>query len=154
EFARTKSPPELSYSKYLLRRFRSKSSQKIQPRPGLSHSLTTAPEPAVRVDAPTTTVARALLPSTEAVMVAVPIPRAVTSPLELTVAIEVLLLDQLKVLPLSVEPLELRATAESCRVPPTWSSVEDGLTVTVATTWEASIAVARKTAKRSFSPVV
>src|SRR5205823_3218094 len=74
-----------------------------------------------------------LCPSLVAVIVAVPATLPVTSPLELTVATEVLLLDQLTVRPDSGLPLASLGVAVSCTVEPTDTVAEGGATATEAT---------------------
>lgn len=77
-------------------------------------------------------------PSAVAVMVAVPRPAAVTSPVLSTVAIELSLDNQVTVRPLSVVPLPFFAVAVSCSVVGVTTPVNEteesaGVTVTVAT---------------------
>src|SRR5437867_2629943 len=74
-----------------------------------------------------------LCPSLVAVMVAEPTVTPVTRPLELTVATEVLLLDQLTVRPDSGLPLASLGVAVSCTVEPTDTVAEAGATLTEAT---------------------
>src|ERR1041385_494002 len=74
-----------------------------------------------------------LFPSLVAVMVAVPATFPVTSPLELTVATDVLLLAQVTLRPLSGLPFESFGVAVSCTVPPTWTDAAAGATLTDAT---------------------
>src|SRR5437660_12460848 len=74
-----------------------------------------------------------LCPSLVAVMVAVPAPTPVTSPLPFTRATAVLLLDQVTTRPLSGFPLASFGVAVSCTVAPCCTLAGDGLTVTDAT---------------------
>src|SRR6266581_3318290 len=74
-----------------------------------------------------------LCPSLVAVIVAEPATTPLTSPLELTVATEVLLLDQLIVRPVSGLPLTSFGVAVSCSVWPAGTLAGAGLTVTDAT---------------------
>src|SRR2546428_57365 len=74
-----------------------------------------------------------LCPSLVAVMVAEPTVTPVTRPLELTVATEVLLLDQVTVRPDSGFPFASLGVARSCTVCPTWIAAVAGLTLTEAT---------------------
>jgi hypothetical protein len=71
-------------------------------------------------------------PSLVAVIVAVPTPTAVARPLASTVA-AALSDDQVTARPLSVAPVESLVTALNCRVFPTTTLADDGLTETVAT---------------------
>ena len=71
-------------------------------------------------------------PPAVAVMVAVPLPVAVTSPDPSTVATEVALLDQATAAPAIARPFWSRTSAESCTVAPKAASwVVAGVTVTV-----------------------
>ena len=81
----------------------------------------------------TVTVAEPTLPSLVAVMVAEPAALPVTSPLVLTVAIVVLLLDQVMGRPGNGLPFPSAAVAVSRTVCPACTEAEDGLTLTVAT---------------------
>src|SRR6266498_3603792 len=83
--------------------------------------------------AATVTAALPLCPSLVAVIVAEPAVRPVTSPLELTVAIEPLLLCQLTARPESALPLASFGVAVSCTVCPTRMLAVAGLTATDAT---------------------
>ncbi len=84
----------------------------------------------------TVTPALPLFPSLVAVMVAEPAAFPVTSPLELTVATEVLLLAQLTTRPERALPLASFGVAVSCTVCPTSMLAVAGLTATEATgTW-------------------
>src|SRR5438874_10983536 len=74
-----------------------------------------------------------LCPSLVAVIVAVPAPTPVTSPLPFTRATAVLLLDQVTTRPLSGFPLASFGVAVSCTVAPCCTLAGDGLTVTEAT---------------------
>src|SRR2546422_955903 len=74
-----------------------------------------------------------LCPSLVAVIVAVPATFPVTSPLELTVATEVLLLAHVTVRPDSGFPVASLGVATSCTVCPTWIAAVAGLTLTEAT---------------------
>src|ERR1041384_3775229 len=74
-----------------------------------------------------------LLPALVAVIVAEPTATAVTRPLLFTVAIAVLLLDQVTTRPVSVLPAASFVTADSCWVVPTLTLADAGLTVTDAT---------------------
>src|SRR6266480_6741694 len=74
-----------------------------------------------------------LCPSLVAVIVAVPAPTPVTSPLPFTRATAVLLLDQVTTRPLSGFPLASFGVAVSCTVAPCCTLAGDGLTVTDAT---------------------
>src|SRR5213082_1409176 len=74
-----------------------------------------------------------LCPSLVAVIVAVPAPTPVTSPLPFTRATAVLLLDQVTTRPLSGFPLASFGVAVSCTVAPCCTLAGDGLTVTAAT---------------------
>src|SRR5438094_4656911 len=74
-----------------------------------------------------------LCPSLVAVIVAVPAPTPVTSPLPFTRATAVLLLDQVTTRPLSGFPLASFGIAVSCTVAPCCTLAGDGLTVTAAT---------------------
>ena len=74
-----------------------------------------------------------LLPSLEAVIVALPAVTAVTNPVAETVATAVLLELQLMTRPVSTALLASRVTADSCAVPPIWSVELAGDTVTDAT---------------------
>jgi hypothetical protein len=74
-----------------------------------------------------------LLPSLVAVIVADPAATAVTRPLDETRAIEVLELDHVTVLPVSVTPLASFVVAVSCTVCPTFTLAVGGETLTVAT---------------------
>src|SRR2546426_10743413 len=74
-----------------------------------------------------------LCPSLVAVMVAEPTVTPVTRPLELTVATEVLLLDQLTVRPDSGFPFASFGVAASWTVFPTCIAAEAGVTLTEAT---------------------
>src|SRR5437763_1191545 len=74
-----------------------------------------------------------LCPSLVAVIVAVPAPTPVTSPLPFTRATAVLLLDQVTTRPLSGFPLASFGVAVSCTVAPCSTLAGDGLTVTEAT---------------------
>jgi len=74
-----------------------------------------------------------LCPSLVAVIVAEPTAAPLTRPLALTVATDVLLLDQLTVRPDSGLPLASFGVAVSCTVDPTCTVAEGGATVTVAT---------------------
>ena len=74
-----------------------------------------------------------LLPSDVAVMVAEPVATPLTSPLELTVATEELLLPQVMVRPVSVLPPASFGVAVSCSVWLTNTVADGGLTLTVAT---------------------
>src|SRR5207253_2409923 len=73
------------------------------------------------------------LPSLVAVIVAEPAATPVTSPLPLTVATPVLLLDQVTTRPDNGVPFASFGVAVSCSVSPTVTVAGDGLTVTVAT---------------------
>src|SRR6266849_2577378 len=81
----------------------------------------------------TVTVAVPLCPSLVAVIVTEPAVTPATSPLELTVATEVLLLDQLTVRPDNGAPFASRGVAVSCTVPLTWTEAAAGATLTEAT---------------------
>src|SRR6266550_5358692 len=74
-----------------------------------------------------------LCPSLVAVMVAEPATFPVTSPLVLTVATAVLLLDHVIVRPDSGLPFASFGVAVSCTVLPSFTLAGDGLTVTEAT---------------------
>jgi hypothetical protein len=81
----------------------------------------------------TLTVAEPVFPSLVAVMIAVPAPVAVTSPLDDTVATFGALEAHVIVRPPSVLPEASFATAESAIAPPTVRDVVPGVTVTLAT---------------------
>src|SRR5690606_1053084 len=81
----------------------------------------------------TVTVACPVLPSLVAVIVAVPGAMPRTSPLDVTVATDVLELDHVMVRPLSALPFWSLGVAVSWSVPPTWIVPDEGETVTVAT---------------------
>src|SRR5437773_820937 len=74
-----------------------------------------------------------LCPSLVAVIVAAPVATAVTSPVEFTLAVAVLLLDQLMVRPESGLPFASFGVAVSCTVCPTCTLADAGLTATDAT---------------------
>src|SRR5207237_655083 len=74
-----------------------------------------------------------LWPSLVAVIVADPATTPVTNPLALTVAAEVLLLDQVIDRPVRVLPLASFNVAVSCRVWPSFTVADAGASVTVAT---------------------
>src|ERR687888_1744553 len=90
----------------------------------------------------TVTLAVPFLPSLVAVIVAVPAATPVTSPLELTVATEMLLLDQVTVRPVRALPAESFGVAASCVVPATVMLAVAGLTVTDATGTGVTVTVA------------
>src|SRR5712691_6356891 len=75
----------------------------------------------------------ALLPSLVAVIVADPAAWPVTRPPLVTVATDVLLLDQATTRPMSVLPAASLVTAESCCVAPTAMVADVGVTATEAT---------------------
>src|SRR5919197_1324620 len=91
-------------------------------------STTALPEGALTV-----TAAVPLWPSLVAVIVAVPAPCPVTSPLPLTVATPALSLDQTIARPASGAPLASRGVAVSCAEPFTWRFSVAGLTSTDVT---------------------
>src|SRR5438093_13096111 len=74
-----------------------------------------------------------VLPSLVALIVAEPIVTPETSPEPLTVATEVLLLDQVTARPESAVPFASFSVAVSCTVWPCWIEAVGGLTDTVAT---------------------
>src|SRR3989442_1416844 len=123
---RTKLPPALSYSKYWLSRFCSKSSHQIQPGCGVAHSG--APDGAVTV-----TLAEPLLPSLVAVITAGPALSPLTSPFPSTVAATALSEVQSTVRPLNTLPFASRRVAVSCTVCPTATLAVAGVTVTDST---------------------
>src|SRR6266566_1243664 len=82
-----------------------------------------------------------LFPSLVAVMVAEPVALPVTSPLEITVAAVVLLLDQAIARPVRTFPAESFVVALSCFVAPTNRLAVAGLTVTEATGTSATATV-------------
>src|SRR2546422_88740 len=90
----------------------------------------------------TVTVALPLCPSLVAVIVAEPAAAPVTTPLELTVATEVLLLDQDTARPDSGVPFASFGVAVSCTVPPTKTDAVAGLTLTDATATLATVMLA------------
>src|SRR6266498_1021208 len=90
----------------------------------------------------TVSAALPLCPSLVAVIVAEPAVRPVTSPLELTVAIEPLLLCQLTTRPERVLPLASFGVAVSCCVCPTRRLAVAGLTATEATVTGATVTAA------------
>src|SRR6266513_1581451 len=81
----------------------------------------------------TVMVALVLFPSLAAVTVVAPAVTPVTRPLLLTVATDVLPLDQTTTRPVSRPPAESLTTAKTCWVPPTRTLADAGLTVTEAT---------------------
>jgi hypothetical protein len=81
----------------------------------------------------TVTLAVPVCPSLDAVMVTVPALAPVTKPLELTVAIAVLELDQETARPVNTLPLASRVLADNCTVPPNWRFAVAGDTDTDAT---------------------
>src|SRR5947199_83486 len=87
-------------------------------------------------------VAVPLFPSLVAVMVAPPAAWPVTSPLPLTVAIDVLLLTHVTTRPVSVLPAASLVTAESCWMPPAVMVAAAGVTATDATGTSVTVAVA------------
>jgi len=90
----------------------------------------------------TVTVAVPLCPSLVAVIVTEPAVTPATSPLELTVATEVLLLDQLTARPDSGVPFASFGVAVSCTVPFTRIEAAGGLTLTDATGTFATVMLA------------
>src|SRR6266516_3836390 len=74
-----------------------------------------------------------LCPSLVAEIVAAPVATAVTSPVEFTLAVAVLLLDQLMVRPESGLPFASFGVAVSCTVCPTCTLADAGLTATLLT---------------------
>jgi hypothetical protein len=100
--------------------------------PACAVSVTLVADAAMAGAASTVMVAEAFLPSAVAVMVAVPAATAVTSPVPDTLALVVSELVQVTCRPLSALPEASRATAASCRVPPTWSVAVSGVTTSVA----------------------
>jgi hypothetical protein len=74
-----------------------------------------------------------LCPSLVAVIVADPAATPLTKPLALTVAAELLLLDQVMDRPVSTLPLASFSVAVSCCVAPSFTVADAGLSVTVAT---------------------
>src|SRR2546422_1750695 len=90
----------------------------------------------------TVTVALPLCPSLVAVIVAEPAAAPVTTPLVLTVATEVLLLDQDTARPDSGVPFASFGVAVSCTVPPTKTDAVAGLTLTDATATFATVMLA------------
>src|SRR5919197_5984390 len=100
-------------------------------------STTALPEGALTV-----TAAVPLWPSLVAVIVAVPAPCPVTSPLPLTVATAALSLDQTIARPASGAPLASRGVAVRPIVWPTTIAADDGVTVTDATGVLATVTVA------------
>src|SRR6266498_5164468 len=104
---------------------------------GLTATEATGTGAAVTVSA-----ALPLCPSLVAVIVAEPAVRPVTSPLELTVAIEPLLLCQLTTRPERVLPLASFGVAVSCCVCPTRRLAVAGLTATEATVTGATVTAA------------
>src|SRR5436190_499229 len=95
--------------------------------------MNTCPNCDPPVDAVTVMLALPLCPSLVAVIVAEPATLPVTSPLALTVATAVLLLDHAIVRPDSGFPLASFGVAVSCTVLPSFTLAGDGLTVTEAT---------------------
>ena len=81
----------------------------------------------------TVTLEEALRPSLAAVTVVEPAATPVTSPLAVTVATPVLLLDQVTVLPVSTAPVESRVVAVSCTVCVGSTLADAGLTLIEAT---------------------
>ena len=81
----------------------------------------------------TVTLEEALRPSLAAVIVVEPAATPVTSPLAVTVATPVLLLDQVTVLPVSTAPVESRVVAVSCTVCVGSTLADAGLTLIEAT---------------------
>src|SRR6266568_3210101 len=100
-----------------------------------SFTLADAGATATEATATCTTVILAvpLCPSVVAVIVAAPVATAVTSPVEFTLAVAVLLLDQLMVRPESGLPFASFGVAVSCTVCPTCTLADAGLTATDAT---------------------
>src|SRR3989454_874371 len=90
----------------------------------------------------TVTVALPLCPSLVAVIVAAPAAAPVTTPLELTVATEVLLLDQDTARPDSGAPFASLGVATSCTAPFTCNDAVAGLTLTDATATFATVTLA------------
>src|SRR3989454_12567197 len=90
----------------------------------------------------TVTVALPLCPSLVAVIVAAPAAAPVTTPLELTVATEVLLLDQDTARPDSGVPFASFGVATSCTAPFTCNDAVAGLTLTDATGTFATVMLA------------
>jgi hypothetical protein len=84
----------------------------------------------------------ALFPSLNAVIVALPDVTAVTSPVDDTVATEVLFEDHVTSLPVSALFPASRMSGDSCRVPPTTTLAADGATVTDATGIGVTVTVA------------
>src|SRR5690242_324815 len=107
---RTNPPDELSYSKYLLVRSCSKSSQKIQAACGVAHSLTTGP-PDVAV---TVRPADPDFPSLVAVIWVDPAANAVTAPVDETEATDAVVEDQVIVRPVRVLPPASFSVAVAC----------------------------------------
>src|SRR5688500_20348573 len=91
---------------------------------------------------PTVTVADPLTPSLDAVIVAVPLPTPVTTPLEVTVAIEVLLLVHPTMRPFKVFPAPSIVVAVNVTLWPTIVDAVDGVTDTLTTGTERTVTVA------------
>src|SRR2546421_5170979 len=89
----------------------------------------------------TVPVAVLLLPPLVAVIVAVPAPTPVTSPVAVTLATPALLLVHVTARPVRARPNESFGVALSCTVPPTGTLAVAGLTLTVATGRAAAAAV-------------
>jgi hypothetical protein len=91
---------------------------------------------------PTVTVADPLTPSLDAVIVAVPLPTPVTTPLEVTVAIDVLLLVHPTTRPVKVFPAPSFGVAVNVTLWPTIVDAVDGVTDTLATGTARTVTVA------------